>query len=139
MASIRFPCSFFFEWKTATGKSSIASKNKVKVVNGSIPFNDKLTMKVHMIYDTGIGKYRKKESIVLVNLLSNSRPNDPKLVGRVTVDLAKVATGGYIDMRDYNLEYCSVNAWIRFKIELKNSVVTSLDVNDLDRSDFGEF
>lgn len=29
----------------------------------------------------------------MVNLISNSRPNEPKLVGRVLVDLDRVANG----------------------------------------------
>ena len=43
-----------------------------------------------MIYDLKQLTYKKKESIILVNLLSNARPNDPKLVGRVEIDLATV-------------------------------------------------
>jgi len=44
----------------------------------------------------------------MVNLVSNSRPNEPKLVGRVSVDLAEVANSSGNDFKQHNLDYCSV-------------------------------
>ena len=55
-----------------------------------IPFDDTLTLTTYLCYDTSVQSYNKKEANVLVNLVSNSRPNEPKLVGRVTVDLAEL-------------------------------------------------
>ena len=93
-------------------------------------------MTVHLVYDTKLNKYRKKEAIVLVNLLSNSRPNDPKLVGRVTFDLGAAAQGVFGEFQQQNLEYCSVNAWVRLRVVLKDVKVTNMEVGDLDKSEF---
>ena len=59
-ANIRFPCSFYFEWKTANGKHSVVSQHKVKVKNGLLPFNDSVQLTVLMIYDARIEQYKKK-------------------------------------------------------------------------------
>jgi hypothetical protein len=91
MAGIRFPCTFFFEWKTANGKHHVASKQRVKSENKIIAFREKVELVVLMVFDVKTAEYRKKESVVMVNLLSNSRPKDPKLVGRVTVELSAIA------------------------------------------------
>jgi hypothetical protein len=37
------------------------------------------------------------------------------------------------------LEYCSVEAWIKFRAELKSAKTTELNIEDLDRSEVGEF
>jgi hypothetical protein len=44
-----------------------------------------------MIHDCKNQRYAKKEAIVTVNLISNSRPNEAKMVGRVVFDLGKAA------------------------------------------------
>lgn len=88
IASVRFPCSFFFELKTTNGKHHVASNNRVKANNGVIAFQETVVLNVLMVYDLKQGRYKKKEAALLVSLLSNSRPNDPKLVGRVTLDLS---------------------------------------------------
>lgn len=91
IASVRFPCSFFFELKTANGKHHVASNHRVKANKGTIAFQETVVLNVLMVYDLKQEKYKKKEAVILVSLLSNSRPNDPKLVGRVTLDLSEVA------------------------------------------------
>jgi hypothetical protein len=60
MAKIRFPCSYFYEWKTANGKHQSSSNSRVKAVNGSITFNDSIEMNVLMVCDAQTEKYKKK-------------------------------------------------------------------------------
>jgi hypothetical protein len=73
-----------------------------------------------MIYDLKHQNYRRKEAIILVNLLSNSRPNDPKLVGRVEVDLANIANGSIIqELKTHPLKYCSVEGSLTFKMVIR--------------------
>ena len=56
----------------------------------------------------------------MVNLVSNSRPNEPKLVGRVSVDLANIANNSDNDFKQHKLDYCSVEAWIKFRVCFKS-------------------
>ena len=54
--------------------------------------------------------------LLLLNLISNRRPDQMKLVGRIPIDLGQIAnTEHYSTMRGYKLEYCSVDAHITFK------------------------
>ncbi len=74
-----------------------------------------------MVKDSRSTGYKNKESIVMVNLLSNSRPNDPKLVGQVVVDLSSVTPNNkYAEIRQYPLEYCSVSGSIYFRVIMRN-------------------
>lgn len=82
-----------------------------------------------MIYDLKQQSYRRKEAIILVNLLSNSRPNDPKLVGRVEFDLATVANDSTMqELKTYPLKYCSVEGSLTFKMVMREEKSTNLDV-----------
>ena len=91
--NIRFPCLFFVVWQTANGKDVSTPSQKVKKHGHLIPFDDNLILTTHLLYDTLTDSYKRKEANVLVNLISNSRPNEPKLVGRVTINLADLALG----------------------------------------------
>ena len=118
----------------------VISPNRRKLTGGRISFNDKLQLTTNMICDSRSQNYLKKESIIMVNLVSNSRPNDPKLVGRVVVDLSVVANSAhYQQFAVYPLEYCSVEATITFKVLLKNWQLTTLTLRDLERSEISEF
>ena len=67
--------------------------------------------------ETGI--FERKDSILALNLVSKRRVDQHKLVGRITVDISKILTGEkYTAMRDYKLEYCSVNASLRWKAKM---------------------
>lgn len=135
-ANVRFPCTFFFELKTANGKHHVASSNRVKANNGTIPFQETVTLNVLMAYDLKQEKYKKKEATILVSLLSNSRPNDPKLVGRVTLDLSEVSNLTYPQsLTNHSLEYCSVKGSITFKIAMISHRTTTMEIAELDRSD----
>lgn len=53
----------------------------------------------------------------MINLISKSRPDQIKLVGRVVVDLADVLNGNSFDkLTTAQLEYCSVEATVNFSI-----------------------
>lgn len=41
-----------------------------------------------MLYDNSEKYFYKKETIVMINLISKSRPDQVKLVGRITIDLS---------------------------------------------------
>lgn len=43
-----------------------------------------------MIFNNKSTEYTKKETLVELYLVSKSRPDQNKLVGRVTIDLAKI-------------------------------------------------
>jgi hypothetical protein len=45
-------------------------------------------MNTELIYDGLNSRYLKKDTLVVVNLISNSRPDQIKLVGRLVLDLA---------------------------------------------------
>ncbi len=54
----------------------------------------------------------------MINLISKSRPDQIKLVGRVAVDLADVLNAtAYSSLTTAPLEYCSVDASINFTIK----------------------
>lgn len=44
-----------------------------------------------MLYDNNLKKFFKKETHLIINLVSKSRPDQVKLVGRVSVDLSELA------------------------------------------------
>lgn len=51
-------------------------------------------MAVEMLYDHNKLEFLKRETIVELYLISRSRPDQNKLVGRVNVDLGKVINVG---------------------------------------------
>jgi hypothetical protein len=57
----------------------------------------------------------------MLNLVSKSRPDQIKLVGRVSIDLAEVLNfKKFHTMTSLILEYCSVEATIDFKVQSKS-------------------
>jgi hypothetical protein len=44
-----------------------------------------------MIYDNSTSKFFKKDTMLNLNLISKSRQDQVKLIGRVTIDLAEIA------------------------------------------------
>ena len=70
-----------------------------------------------------------------LNLISNSRPDQIKLVGRVPVDLAEAANcEKYAQPSTHKLLYCSVQADITFSIVLSRKTRSHKLIADLDRS-----
>ena len=83
-----------------------------------------------MIYHKDKKIYLKKESLVHLNLISNSRPDQVKLVGRISVDLSEVANNNsYSEITPFNLKYCSVEADVSFQVKLSRSIESNLQLN----------
>ena len=62
-----------------------------------------------MIYNHNTMEYSKKETVMELFLVSKSRPDQNKLVGRVTIDLAKVINVSmYEEPTEFKLNFCSV-------------------------------
>ena len=56
-----------------------------------------------------------------LNLISKSRPDQVKLVGRVTIDLADASNyNTYANEKNFKLMYCAIDASISFKVALTN-------------------
>lgn len=93
-----------------------------------------------MLYHRAQKQYLKKESLFHLNLISNSRPDQVKLVGRVVIDLSEIANSNkYSSVTTSKLMYCSVDADISFSLRLARSIESNLELNDLDRSSFRYF
>lgn len=57
-----------------------------------------------MVLDLKSQIYLNKKSLLILNLLSKSKPNEPKLVGRATVELSNVANQlDYQQLKQYPL------------------------------------
>ncbi len=83
-----------------------------------------------MIYHRGQRQYLKKESLIHLNLISNSRPDQIKLVGRVVIDLAEIANKSvYASITTSKLMYCSVEAEVSFKAKFVKNVESNMELN----------
>lgn len=83
-----------------------------------------------MLYHRAQKLYLKKESLLHLNLISNSRPDQVKLVGRVLVDLSEVANSHlYSTVTTTKLMYCSVDADISFSMKLSRSIESNIELN----------
>ena len=74
-----------------------------------------------------------------INLVSKSRPDQVKLVGRVNIDLALIANSKvsiYSEFAPYKLTYCSVNADATLKVQMSGKELTNKHPNNLDKSSF---
>ena len=77
---------------------------------------------------------------MVLNLVSKSRPDQVKLVGRISVDLAEVLNKKrFSEVTQMQLNYCSVEGSIVFSVCLLNKRDSNLSVKDLDRSAFTYF
>ena len=83
-----------------------------------------------MIYHRGQRQYLKKESLIHLNLISNSRPDQIKLVGRVVIDLAEIANkSAYASITTSKLMYFSVEAEVSFKAKFVKNVESNMELN----------
>lgn len=74
-----------------------------------------------------------------MNLISNSRPDQAKLVGRIALDLSDIANANtYFDLRTVKLMYCSVEADLTFRVSMVRSIESNMHLNELDRSAFSD-
>ena len=125
--NLRFPSLFFVEWKAINNKNSVCTIGRKKAVNSLIELDEDLTFSTEMIYHRIQKQYLKKQSLIHLNLISNSRPDQIKLVGRVIIDLAQVANkNNFADVTTLKLMYCSVDAELTFKIKFVRSIQSNI-------------
>ncbi len=74
-----------------------------------------------MVYNAKKREYYSKETFLVLNLVSKSRPDQVKLVGRISVDLADILNRKrYSELTHIKLNYCSVEGSILFNVNLLN-------------------
>lgn len=82
----------------------------------------------------------RKDILLLLNLVSQRKPDQQKLVGRVVVDLGQaVQNGAYATGREYKLDYCSVSASVNFTIKFMGKKISSTAPENFDRDSFSDF
>lgn len=80
-------------------------------------------MKIQMVYDRSKRLFAKKETLIQLNLVSKNRPDQPKLVGRVTVDLANILNNDFYALpTEFPLLFCSVNASLLLSFKVVEKV-----------------
>jgi hypothetical protein len=92
-----------------------------------------------MLYDNCDKFFYKKDTLLMVNLVSKSRPDQVKLVGRVNIDLSEMSNNSmcmYSQAATYKLTYCSVNADISFSGKMISKKITEKLPYNLDKSSF---
>ena len=105
-----------------------------------MPFDEKIYLTTEVLYDNKKMEFLKKDTVVELYLVSKSRPDQNKLVGRVTIDLAKVLNVEmYAEPTEFKLNFCSVEGCLTLQFFALEQKLTSLTVNDLDRSSFIDF
>jgi hypothetical protein len=115
------------EWKSINGKNAVSMVGRKRAINSLIDLNETLIFTTEMLFHRAQRQYLKKESLIHLNLISNSRPDQIKLVGRVVVDLSEIAnTHRYSTVSTTKLMYCSVDAEISFSMKLTRSIDSNL-------------
>lgn len=85
-----------------------------------------------MIFDKAKKIFVKKDSQVQLNLVSKHRPDESKLVGRVTIDLAVLLNSHpYANPTEFPLQFCSCNATLVASFKIIEKVETDVDVYEL--------
>jgi hypothetical protein len=92
-SAVRFPCLFSVQWRTNNQKVNTETA-KYSPQGIRTEFNESLVMKTEVAYDRSKKIFLKKETQVQLNLISKSRPDQSKLVGRVTIDLSNILNEG---------------------------------------------
>ena len=134
---IKFPCTYFLEWKTNNNQQLSEGRVRPSAVNSRITFQETLTLQTEMLFDNNKQQFFKKDTLLNVNLVSKARPDQIKLVGRVALDLSKVANQDAFSTLDtHPLSYCSVQGQITFSVAMKASKLTNKSLQDLDRSSY---
>lgn len=139
--TIKFPCTYVVEVKSINGKMMISStKNKVPAISSVARFDENLKFETELLYNKNTGKFERKDILLLLNLISNRRPDQMKLVGRICIDLSQVAnTEHYSTLRGYKLEYCSVDAHITFKAKFMGKKLSTTAPDRFDRDSFSDY
>lgn len=93
-----------------------------------------------MLYDHNNQYFLNRDTIVELFLISRSRPDQHKLVGRVNIDVGKVINVGmYEAPTEFKLNFCSIEGTIIMQFKASDQKITNLTINDLDKSSFIDF
>lgn len=77
---------------------------------------------------------------MLLNLISARRPDQQKLVGRVSIDLSQIFhTQHYAQLQEHKLYYCSVNAHIVFNMKCIGKRISNTLPENFERDSFSDF
>ena len=75
-----------------------------------------------------------------MSLISNRRPDQGKLVGRMPINLAQVINEGvYETPHMYKLEYCSINAHVKFDAKFLSKRISHTPPDKYDVDSFSEY
>jgi hypothetical protein len=136
---MKFPCTYFVEWRTVNAKT-VAKTERHSPQQNTVIFEEKITLAVEMLYDHSKLEFLKRETIVELYLISKSRPDQNKLVGRVNIDLGKVINVGmYEPPTEFKLNFCSIEGILIMQFKAIDQRLTSLAIQDLDKSSFIDF
>ena len=131
---VRFPCLFSVQWRTNNQKVNVETA-KYSPQAGRTDFNEDLIMRTEIAFDRVTRRFIKKETQVQLNLTSKSTPDQSKLVGRVTIDLANILNDHlYTEFTEFPLQFCSVNACLVMAFKVLEQVETELSVSELEMS-----
>lgn len=76
----------------------------------------------------------------MLNLISKKRPDQHKLVGRITVDLADIINEDkYFYAKSYKLDYCSVNGSLYFSAKLTEKKASATFAEKYDQDSFNDY
>jgi hypothetical protein len=115
---VKFPCTYSVEIKTLNNKVILAAtRQQVSAVNSIAVFNETLKFDTELLYNNKQREFVKKDVLMLLNLVSLRRPDQQKLVGRITIDLSEaIQTHYFSQLQNYRLDYCSVSASVTFNM-----------------------
>ena len=128
--NLKFPSLFFVEWKSMNSKNSVSMISRKRAIDSVVDLDEAVSFTTEMIFHKGEQKYLKKESLLNLNLISNSRPDQIKLVGRVILDLSNVANHNSLaELSTFKLMYCSVDADLSFRVKMVRNIDSNLQLN----------
>lgn len=132
--AVRFPCLFSVQWRTNNQKVSVET-GKQSPQSGKVDFNEDLLMRTEVAFDRNKRIFLKKETQVQLNLISKSRPDQSKLVGRVTIDLATLLNEGlYTEPTEFPLQFCSVNGSLVMSFRVLEKTECDVSLSELELS-----
>lgn len=101
-------------------------------------FHEKLGCQTYVMYDNESKKYNPKLTSICLYLISSRKPNEEKLVGRVTVDWAHILNSGDFQKPElHKMEYCSAkDGQLNFSIQSIEVRKTDLKPSELDSDNF---
>jgi hypothetical protein len=138
---VKFPCTYSVEVKSMNNKNTFAvTRQQVSAVNSVAVFNETLKFDAELLYNNKQRVFVKKDVLMLLNLVSLRRPEQQKLVGRITVDLSEaIQTHYFSQLQSYKLDYCSVNASVTFNMRFVGKRLSHTHPENFDADSLNEF